>query len=674
MKRHLVRGGVTLYMLMLAVTGVAGLSFVLLQASQVYSQQQRNEHLLRARLAAEAAIAMEDSATHSSRVAAVGSYATTYNGVGINVTSTVTNPGRSAANGERVTARAQYRESSVVVGLETGKRRAANFTQWHFASRVMASDRTGLPTSTLHQALGAPNFDGPKVLSSMPHASATFTDFSIPLESGSQHVWLIPTSYGSPLVTPYDVMLTMVDSAPPDLANMIVEVQRGSTRTRITNLAAQGANVQVLSWSGTTYCNTWKLGPLPHADGASYRVVFIDLDPYTNGTIVKNGTGDLQVTLSFPTPNTTAVPTIDSVAFLGPPTPSTGTGVLAEYSSTWSNGYWPWANLWDPSVPDEVYLRRIDHTFDVTMGSNNTSHAVGSTSQYWFITYSSIWTAPQSGTYTFTSNGWADNGYWLWVNDQLVYNSQTGFNPGISLTAGQQVRLWIEIFDGGGWFGVQPRYRANGGTPTAFPAAQMRPGLGHQLVYANSFDVGTPAGWTWNGIRTVAGGGDPVSPPVNGILSFNQGRSKTGATTVIRALGDFGGTGNWANLNLGSVPAGRMVMFFDVIMHATWDSNNGSGPDQFVVRANSNPLLNLTLTDFASNDSNSPTVNWRIRGNSWGMGGNRSYRTLRVEWSHGGGPLELRFSSEGANIQGIDDESWSLDNVVVRRKRESVFE
>lgn len=674
MTRRLIRGGVTLYALMLSVIGVAGVGMALVQAGQAYAQQQRNEQLLRARMAAEAAIAIEDSNTNLAEVAAAGTYTTTIDGIPVVVTSTVLNPRRQVHFGERVSATATLNGRSTTVDYETGKRRAGGFPQWQFATHVTGSDRLLANRSAWLGGLSLPDFATVAPASQMNYASLTFSDFNAPVEIGPDFLGFFHVQHGHPSVTPYDLMIATAGDANPDFSNLSLQISRGTTRTTITNLNAHGSSSYVWAWGHDTYRNVWRASNHPAGTGAQYRVVLIDLDAFTNGTAIKTGSGELQVTLSVPNGGTTTVPSIDSVAFLGPPQPSNRTGWLAEYSSTWSNGFWPWANLWDPSVPDEVFLRRTDQSLDIAMGSTNPAVAVGALTQYWHICFSAIWTIPQTGTYRFGSNGWSDNGYWLWIDDTLVFDSQSGYNPGISLVAGQQVRFWLEQFDGGGWYGIAPRYTIDGGAQQSFIPAQFRPAHGHQLIYANNFDTGTPADWTWNGLRTTAGGADPLPVPVNGIIAFAEGRDKVGATTTVRSLGDFGGTDNWAELAVGEVPAGRIILHFDLNMHASWDGTNAWGPDNFTVTANGTPVFDQAVANWSITNFVSPTTNARMRGGSWGFGYYRQYRNLRIEWTHGGGPLNLRFASTGPNIQVIDDESWSLDNVVIRRKRGSQWE
>ncbi len=138
-----------------------------------------------------------------------------------------------------------------------------------------------------------------------------------------------------------------------------------------------------------------------------------------------------------------------------------------------------------------------------------------------------------------------------------------------------------------------------------------------------------------------------------------------------------------AKLNLGTVPAGRIILYCEPIFLQSWDGNNSAGPDRFRLKVNGvnhfdfspwdSPLpliLNGPIsTQFYS--SNGPVFAHftTIRSGVWQY-------SVRTEFDHPGGNLTIDFEGYGeekpgqpSGFQGINDESWALDNIAIRRVR-----
>jgi hypothetical protein len=139
---------------------------------------------------------------------------------------------------------------------------------------------------------------------------------------------------------------------------------------------------------------------------------------------------------------------------------------------------------------------------------------------------------------------------------------------------------------------------------------------------------------------------------------------------------------NTITLTLNGLTAGALTTVnFDLFVMDSWDGNSsGFGPDRFSFGANGNTLLNESFSNIeqsgfdqsysaggsgsfaAGTDADEiDTLGYNFFGNSvYKFGGpkNAGFTFLST-----GSTLTLTFS--GANLQGVNDESWGLDNVSV---------
>lgn len=175
-------------------------------------------------------------------------------------------------------------------------------------------------------------------------------------------------------------------------------------------------------------------------------------------------------------------------------------------------------------------------------------------------------------------------------------------------------------------------------------------------VYSNDFNAGTP-GPEWSNTTTT------VAP-------LGQ-----------RYLGQFGnGT---VSLNLGSLPAGLYTLDFDFYAIQSQDGNGpaGGGPDNFQFLANGTNLFFTNFDNFGASGqaypnqlapfgpggSNTPgtgatatdTLGYTFGGSRFG---DATYH-FSLAYSHAGGNLAFDFVSFQG--QGVGDEGWGIDNVLV---------
>lgn len=130
------------------------------------------------------------------------------------------------------------------------------------------------------------------------------------------------------------------------------------------------------------------------------------------------------------------------------------------------------------------------------------------------------------------------------------------------------------------------------------------------------------------------------------------------------------------SLTLLSVPAGNVALFFDLLIIRTWDGNgeNGWGTDIFEVSVDGAPTPLLTTTfATAGHTAVSQAYPGTYPGSVYppdtgagqvGLGWDYdALYYLGFTFAHPGGPLVVNFS--GSGLQGVGDESWGLDNVLV---------
>lgn len=105
---------------------------------------------------------------------------------------------------------------------------------------------------------------------------------------------------------------------------------------------------------------------------------------------------------------------------------------------------------------------------------------------------------------------------------------------------------------------------------------------------------------------------------------------------------------------------------FDFFAIDSWDSSSPWGPDTLHVAANGATLLSATFSNHgeAQTFAGSPTVGPAFLGYASGWK-DSIYRDIRLEFELAPGADALRLVWSGLGLQGINDESWGIDNVEV---------
>ena len=177
---------------------------------------------------------------------------------------------------------------------------------------------------------------------------------------------------------------------------------------------------------------------------------------------------------------------------------------------------------------------------------------------------------------------------------------------------------------------------------------------------------------------------------LRGIASMPSGTSTSDSamrffvTGVQSDLSEVGNNFPGARLNLGIVPAGRIILYCEPTFLQSWDGNGGFGPDRFRLTVNG-----VNHFDFSPSDSPQPLIlngpistqfyssNGPVFAFPMGTPGSGGWKySVRTEFDHPGGNLTINFEGWGAvtsgqptGLQPINDESWALDNISIRRVR-----
>lgn len=129
-------------------------------------------------------------------------------------------------------------------------------------------------------------------------------------------------------------------------------------------------------------------------------------------------------------------------------------------------------------------------------------------------------------------------------------------------------------------------------------------------------------------------------------------------------LGRFSG-GAGATLTLPTVPGASYAVEFDLMIIDSWDgSANRWGPDYFNVDVAGTQLFHHTFTTSGGSQSYPGTPNVGGANYGWGGWNDAIYRNVTVPFVASGTTTSIRFHDGG--LQGINDESWGIDNVRVR--------
>ncbi len=221
--------------------------------------------------------------------------------------------------------------------------------------------------------------------------------------------------------------------------------------------------------------------------------------------------------------------------------------------------------------------------------------------------------------------------------DDVVLTGPGGAVPvtGIVADDAQTVRLQLggPLPDGGYTVAIGPNVEDVDGSPL----------LGGVMVplYRTGFDESVGAEWNLGDTASDASISAGGTPP--------------------RFAGFHGN--NALTLALANLPEHQRIrLVWDLFIIDSWDGN--AHDDAFLVTLGGSPapLWRHNFSQFDFNADSFPgtaTVSGsNFSGNVWN---DSVYRNLEVEFDHSSADLNLHFS--GANLQGISDESWGIDNV-----------
>lgn len=187
-----------------------------------------------------------------------------------------------------------------------------------------------------------------------------------------------------------------------------------------------------------------------------------------------------------------------------------------------------------------------------------------------------------------------------------------------------------------------------------------------QIVYSNDFETNT-AGFSTTGVTTLptTGAGFGTSPN-----STFLGRLSSESTT----------------LSLTGLTTGQSyTVAFDLFIGDSWDGDSGGGvgPDSWRLRANGTTLVDATFSNLSNQTQTySDATPIGAGANPFQTGADVSYSQSTgffgnygiYRFSTGAGNPTLSFVAtsstaslvfEGVNLQGVGDEYWAIDNVVV---------
>jgi hypothetical protein len=172
------------------------------------------------------------------------------------------------------------------------------------------------------------------------------------------------------------------------------------------------------------------------------------------------------------------------------------------------------------------------------------------------------------------------------------------------------------------------------------------------IIYQNDFEAGLPNG-------------------------FTPGPIMTAPNSSTKFLGRF--SADTTTLNLTGIAAHSMVTIeLDLYIIHSWDGNGelGSGPDHFRISADGTDLLNASFSNWSPRQTYSDAT--PLGGGPFAaktdadaigsLGFNDFFGTdttyhLSFTIAHSVGTLDLAF--QGVALQGVGDESWGIDNVVI---------
>lgn len=177
-----------------------------------------------------------------------------------------------------------------------------------------------------------------------------------------------------------------------------------------------------------------------------------------------------------------------------------------------------------------------------------------------------------------------------------------------------------------------------------------------QTIYSNDFEAGNLNGFTFGGITTA---------PNNSTKFLGRFSNEPNNTSTSLALS-------------GLAAHTSITLSLDLFIINSWDGITGPGPDFLVIQQDGSDLLNATFanqTGWQQTYSDATPLGGgpfagRTDHDAYGtlgygdfFGADMTYN-LTFTFAHTASTLNLSFA--GLNLQGVNDESWGIDNVLVQ--------
>lgn len=534
-------------------------------------------------------------------------------------------------------------------------------TQINWATRGDSSDFTIGGSSSAQDGTGVPDWAAVN-LSGTPVGfnAVAFAGFSNSVTMQSSSISLLASSLGmtvAQLQTNEFIAFSVSNSASSSFANATFEFWRGNNKLVV---AGNSVGTTRATITASNYQTMFGLGASPLGANTYVQVIVFDFDAITGGATFKTYSNQQRVVIA--SSSGTAAPRVDAMGRLDQAESAPVQGLLVEVGKgTGRNEYNSIVDVpvrFVGSAPSSNRnAQAISQEPNVFSGGANPS---GWSTFGHYCSWSGTIVPPTTGNYQFRFT--TDDGSRLWVNDKLAASSWAGqgattyTSANIPLTANSSVSLWYEWWDWGGGEAYSLEWLPPGGSWTVIPDSQLRPGLGSENVAYFGFDDNISTGWSWQNtdIRKNANGTGPdgqTVPNSNGIGVYSGSY-----------LGDFGGQNAETTLTLSGVSSGRIVLTCELIIFGSWELSGNGGPDYLNVTANGTQVASILGGDTATVDSGNslPFVNVMSSGVT---------RLVRIEFQHSGGNLALKFKKSSPSNSNINNESFGLDNVMVRRKR-----
>lgn len=187
------------------------------------------------------------------------------------------------------------------------------------------------------------------------------------------------------------------------------------------------------------------------------------------------------------------------------------------------------------------------------------------------------------------------------------------------------------------------------------PVACLSLGAFGDVIYSNDFESG-PVGPEWSSYTTLSQHAS--------FSRFNGRYSNGGVTLSLQPVG--GKDGNDGGGDDGGETHVVYTLEFDFYAIDSWDGDGThNGPDRFDVRANADTIFSETFANTHEYQSfRRPDVGPAPLGYlTWE---DSIYRDISISYELPDGATSMHLTFVGSGLQGVNDESWGIDNVEVR--------